>query len=438
MHVVMKTFHLLIILGLTAQLSLAQTPRDQTSRLVQRPNVLILLGDDMGVDMVSCYAEGSAPPCTPNIDGLAARGLLFRNAWTNPTCSPTRAQLLTGRYGFRTGIGQPVNNANQGLAFSETILPELLMGYSSSISGKWHLSGQGQGKNHPGKSGFGYHAGSMGNISDYFNWQKVVNGSESTSTTYATTDCADEALQAALTMPEPWLLYTAFQAPHAPHHVPPSGLCACPTTSNCDVAQNNSSPAVKAKAMTEAMDTEIGRLLQVIPPDTLVIFMGDNGTSAKVTEPPFKKMHAKGTLYEGGVNVPLIIAGAGTVQGECHALVSSTDLYATLGDLALVFSSAEDSVSLVPYLGGSDKPRRSTVFAEFFTPNGPGPWTTHTRAVRDERFKLIRSTGVPDEFYDLTNDPFEQADLYPSIGPGSPLWPHYHRLVAELVKLGVG
>jgi arylsulfatase A-like enzyme len=239
-------------------------------------------------------------------------------------------------------------------------------------------------------------------------------------------------------MPEPWLLYTAFQAPHIPHHVPPSALCACPTTSNCDLVNNSSSKAVKAKAMTEAMDTEIGRLLQVIPPDTLVIFMGDNGTGASVTEPPFDQTHAKGTLYEGGVNVPLIIAGAGTVQGECNALVSATDIFATLGDLALVLSAAEDSVSLVPYLRGSSEPQRNSVFAEFFIPNGPGPWTTHTRAVRDERFKLIRSTGVPDEFYDLKNDPFERADLYPSIGPGSPLWPHYHRLVAELVKLGVG
>jgi len=434
----MKFTTYLLLFGLTAPLSGAQTPRNETSPLLRRPNVLVILGDDMGVDMVSCYAEGGSPPCTPNIDALATRGLLFRNAWTNPTCSPTRAELLTGRYGFRTGIGQPVHNGNQGLALSETILPELLLGYSSSISGKWHLSGQGQGKDHPRTSGFGYHAGSMGNISDYFTWQKVINGSEFTSTTYATTDCADEAIQAALTMPEPWFLYTAFQAPHIPRHVPPKGLCACPVSSNCDVAQSNSPKPRLTKAMTEAMDTEIGRLLQSIPADTLVIFMGDNGTGASATQPPFDKTHAKGTLYEGGVNVPFIIAGAGTVQGECLALVCSTDLFATLGDLAAVPSAAEDSVSLVPYMQGSQQPRRSSVYAEYFTPNGPGPWTTHTRAVRNDRYKLIRSTAVPDEFYDLQNDPFEQIDLFPSIGPGSALWPHYHRLVAELVSLGVG
>jgi arylsulfatase A-like enzyme len=434
----MKILCLLLLACLTNQLCGAQTQRGQTPPLARRPNILILLADDLGVDMVSCYAEGSAPPCTPNIDGLAARGLLFRNAWTNPWCSPTRSQLLTGRYGFRTGIGQAVNNKNQGLPLSEFILPEFLTGYASSISGKWHLAGQGQGKNHPGKSGFGYHAGSMGNINDYFNWQKVINGNEFTSTVYATTDCADEAIQAVLAMPEPWFLYAAFHAPHKPLHVPPKGLCACPTSSNCDAAQSNSPKAVLAKAMTEAMDTEIGRLLQSIPADTLVIFMGDNGTGTLATEPPFDKTHAKGTLYEGGVNVPLIIAGAGTVQGECLALVSSTDLFATLGDLALVPSLAEDSVSLVPYMLGSQKPRRSSVYAEYFTPNGPGPWTTHTRAVRNDRYKLIRSTAVPDEFYDLQNDPFEQVDLYPSLGPGSPLWAQYHSLVAELVKLGVG
>ncbi len=433
----MRILTLALITYLAAPCSIAQSGRGHSAALVRRPNILIVLGDDMGVDMLTCYAEGSSPPCTPNIDSLASRGLLFRNAWTNPTCSPTRSELLTGRYGFRTGIGQPVTNGNQGLPLSEVLLPEFLTGYSSSITGKWHLAGQGQGKSHPGKSGFGYHAGSMGNLSDYNNWQKVVNGSESTSTTYATTDCADEAIQAALTMPQPWLLYAAFHAPHAPFHVPPKGLCSCPSSSNCDSANSTSSTAVKAKAMTEAMDSEIGRLLQVIPSDTLVVFMGDNGTGRAATEPPFDRERAKGTLYEGGINVPLIITGAGTVQGESHALVSSTDIFSTLGDLAGVPSLAQDSVSLVPYMVGSTEPQRSSVYAEYFTPNGPGPWTSHTRAVRDDRYKLIRATGAADELYDLQLDPFEQVDLFPGLIQGSPLWDRYHFLVGEFVKLGV-
>ena len=69
------------------------------------PDIVLILADDFGVDMVRAYGEGAAPPCTPNIDAMAARGMLFRNAWSSPVCSPARAAILTGRYGFRTGIG---------------------------------------------------------------------------------------------------------------------------------------------------------------------------------------------------------------------------------------------------------------------------------------------------------------------------------------------
>ena len=68
-------------------------------------NILIIIVDDLGVDAVGAYAEGAAPPPTPSLDALAARGVLFRNAWANPVCSATRALIMTGRYSFRTGIG---------------------------------------------------------------------------------------------------------------------------------------------------------------------------------------------------------------------------------------------------------------------------------------------------------------------------------------------
>ena len=99
-----------------------------------------------------------------------------------------------------------------------------------------------------------------------------------------------------------------------------------------------------------AMDTEVGRVLDHLPPNTIVFFIGDNGTETDATDAPFARRHAKGTLYEGGINVPLIVFGPGVERGECSALVSSTDLFATLAELAGVVSTAEDSVSLVPYL----------------------------------------------------------------------------------------
>jgi len=397
----------------------------------ERPNLVLIVADDLGVDLVGAYGEASAPPCTPNVDALAQAGLLFRNAWANPTCSPTRATLLTGRYGFRTGVGNPMG-AN--LALSERTLPELLDGYDSAAVGKWHLGGNDP--FHPQSSGFARYSGSLGGaLADYFDWLKTENGVQWQTTTYATTDAADEAIDALQSMQEPWFLYLAFNAPHEPFHAPPTSLCSC-----CANLGPNPSTVALGKAMVEAMDVEIGRVLSVvdaIDPDAYVVFVGDNGSPRQLTQLPFRRNHAKGTLYEGGVNVPLIVRGPGVAAGECAALVSCTDLFATLAELAGAESSAEDSVSMVPYFQGGIPSLRDTVYAESFSPNGGPPYQSHVRAVREARYKLIRASGAADELYDLVADPFEQVDLFPGLVPGTGAWDAYQDLAAELVALGV-
>ena len=402
-----------------------------------QPNIVVILADDFGVDLMSSYGEGAAPPCTPNLDALAASSLLFRNAWANPSCSPTRAALLTGRYGFRTGIGTP---GGVSLPFSETLIPELLesVGYSSACIGKWHL---GSGPMHPNTSGFGKYAGSLsGQLPDYDLWTKTVDGNSSTSSTYATTDTTDEAGLAMLTLPEPWFLYVNYNAPHTPIHVPAVGLCpagGC-ATSYCSGAGPGMTPAERIKAMCEAMDTEIGRLLAVldaVDPQAYVIFMGDNGTSNQGSELPFVGTKAKGTVYEGGVNVPFIVRGPGVTVTESQSLVSVTDLHATLAELAGVRSQANDSISIVPVLTNPGLTPRDTVYSETFSPNGSGPWTDHRRAVRDSRYKLIRRLGQADEFYDLLANPFETINLLPGLSANEQA--AYDDLVAELVALGV-
>lgn len=405
-----------------------------------RPNLVLIIADDFGVDLMGAYGEGSAPPCTPHIDGLAQEGLLFRNAWANPSCSPTRAALLTGRHGFRTGIGTP---GGVQLSFDETTLPELLgsVGYTSAAVGKWHL---GNGALHPNLTGFDRFAGSLGGVvASYTSWNKTVDGVTSPTTTYATTDTTDEAIAAALTLPEPFFLYVAYNAPHTPIHVPDDALCPdgpC-ALSWCDAVGPGpgSTPAQRVKAMVEAMDTEIGRLLEVlddVDPDAHVVFIGDNGTTSQASEPPFLGAQAKGTVYEGGVNVPFVVRGPGVASGESAALVSTVDLHATFAGLAGVASTGDDSVSLVPLLHAPRGAVRETVYAETFSPNGSGPWTTHLRAVRDERYKLIRRIGAPDEFYDLVASPFETVDLLPG-GLDPAQQAAYDALVAELVALGV-
>jgi arylsulfatase A-like enzyme len=100
----------------------------------ERENILILLIDDVGIDQIGLYGETATNPPTPNIDRLAARGVLFRNVWVYPWCSPTRAAILTGRYGFRTGIGRNTsrvpNYPTSALAFLAEPEPEVVSGLS--------------------------------------------------------------------------------------------------------------------------------------------------------------------------------------------------------------------------------------------------------------------------------------------------------------------
>jgi arylsulfatase B len=431
----------LLSLLVMAPFAVAQAPR--TPDLRETPNILLVVADDFGVDLMPAYGEGASLPCTPNLDALAASGLLFRNAWVTPTCSPGRAQLLTGRYGFRTGIGQPVHNNDPGLQHSELTLPERLAGFDSAALGKWHLSGN-LGPTHPNDSGFAYFAGSHANLSDYDNWTKLVNGQEFPSTTYATVDTANEAVAALLSLQEPWFLQVSFNAPHTPIHAPDAALCpaACPNSS-CANIDANSPQWRKARAMVSVLDDQLGRILtalDAVDPAAMVVFIGDNGTGGQATRPPFDSNHAKNTVYEGGVNVPLVLRGPGVVAGaECEALVSAVDLYATFAELAYMRSNAEDSVSLVPYFSNPTLSLRETVYTEAFSPNHQAslPFSNHERAIRNLRYKLIRRTGQPDELYNLELDTWEQTNLVPNLQPGTPEEGAYLALVAALADLGV-
>jgi len=329
--------------------------------------------------------------------------------------------------------------------------------YYSAAFGKWHLGvrsvfGPGQGLVHPLAAGFDSYQGSLYNPStppieytptsctgpyDYDNWVKTTNGIQACTQNYMTTDTVEDALAFLQAPPDPWFLYASFSAVHAPMH-DPTGLLP-----------PNATPRAKCKAMMEVLDAGIGEVLQAAAypnPNLYVIVVGDNGTEfwvgygAPNETGCFGTQHSKGTLYEGGVNVPLIIAGPGVVARETSVIVNTTDLYATVLDLAVVSSQAEDSRSLKGVMLGSDAPVRDFVFAEQFTPNGPllDP-TLHERAVCDGRYKLIRRTvdfTTSDELFDLQWDPCEDINLLP-VAEGSPEDLARLGLEAQLVALGV-
>ena len=514
----------LVMLDLVLALLAACAPasREEPPAKPKPDNVVVIVVDDIGVDLIGAYdayfrsigrAPGT-PASTPAIDQLlAAQGVLFVNAWSCPTCSPSRGQMLTGRHGFRTGIGtnikdlEKVPSSNPGLASSATLTPQLMRalgGYTSAAVGKWHIADMDQitldlrhPLGSPAGTWFDRYAGSLFNLSkpngstappSYFNWRKAyaselvpgvnpcgdarppcevaITGTDAAS--YATVDTADDALQLVATLPEPWFLHVAFNASHDPidHAIPadlPRASCGEyePSTGPC----TGGTPPLDKRCVTAALDAQIGRILCALDlRDTTVILVGDNGTDEAAILPPFDAERSKGSLYEGGVNVPFIVCSplidASRAGSVSTALVSTVDLFATLAEIAAGApgaSRAEDSVSLVPLLRGRVAAVRETLYSESFLPNfrpdaqtGAPPegyvCTRHFQALRTERFKLIRRWGLDDqtpkrpvyvdELFDLTQggppdtsvdpprptpDPYERNSLlHGELPAGSP------------------
>ena len=389
------------------------------------PNILLIIADDYGADSSSLYntnAAASLPP-TPNIVSLAQSGVLFRNAYANPVCSPTRACLITGRHGFRTGVGDVVMGAGSAtLSASEFTVAEAFaanpaLGYEVAAFGKWHLA---LGANSPATiGGWPHFAGSLqGAISSYTNWTKTVNGTSTTSTNYATTDLVNDAvtwIQSKGT--NRWFAWVAFNAPHTPLHKPPASLCPHYTSLSGTTADINNNPRKYFEAMTEAMDTEIGRLIATVNrTNTYIIFMGDNGTMGNVIQPPYPSTRGKDTLYEGGIHVPLIIAGPGVsvTNATNQTLVHAVDLFSTILDMAGINVATTipagvtiDSKSILPALTNNSSLTR-WVYAEKF---GTNTAAATGRTLRNSQFKLVRFDSGSEKLYDLLSDPYEGTNL---------------------------
>lgn len=450
-----------------------------------RPNIVVIVLDDTGTDFSGIYPEDltSTPqefPIAPSLEALAQQGVRFRNVWSAPLCSATRATMLTGRFGFRTGIG----GANPVLSLDETIIPEVLSDpshfggpspYAHVAVGKWHVTRW----HTPMTAGFGaFHGAFPGNFrltgtlqylaENYFDWTKTDEVVAGTTTTtkhygvYATTDNVNDAIawvkaREQVTV-DPWFVWLAFNAIHTPLQGPPAVLHSQPGVVERQVLPLDAPPETTrayALAMMEAMDREIGRFLAgdasrgwpgIDLSDTTVIVVGDNGSAYPLDEAINRS--AKGEVYEGGVNVPLVVAGsavASTARGAVSdGLVHTADVFATVLELAgidpLTVTSAKgeiDSRSLVPYLsepartafpcagGDPDEVRTCARWSMYtdgvFGINGAKDPKLHDVAIRTRRHKLIRRACENDahviEFYDLRAVPNEAIDRLTSGWP---------------------
>lgn len=377
-------------------------------------NILLIIADDFGLDASPCYSVGRDKPKMPNLQALCDAGLVFDNVWVNPSCSPTRATILTGRYGFRTGVLAAGDILPDTDSIQDLLTTGLPYAYPEALFGKWHLAGDARpDPNHPALFGIEHFAGFLkAAVPDYSNWELTEDAVQSQEHQYITSFLTDKAIDWVGQQRSPWFLWLAYNAPHAPYHLPPAGLYSRTGLSGtaADIAQH---PQGYYYAAAEALDAEMGRLLASMAPDvranTVVIFVGDNGTPPEVVQGPVTMARAKFTVYEGGVHVPLVVAGRGvtrTGQRE-DALINGADLFATIAQLAgAPDTTVHDGVSFRDALADANFGGRDHLYTEYKDADRGASW-----AARDARYKLLEFEGGRRELYDLSTDPWEQANL---------------------------
>ncbi|MFM9943792.1 MAG: sulfatase-like hydrolase/transferase [Bacteroidia bacterium] len=393
-------------------------------------NVILIIADDLGTDYCGFYEDHQDTAALPNIRRLLNKGVRFTNAMSNPVCSPTRAGILTGRYSFRTGVGDAVGGAGSGtIDTSEKTIPRLLKYHNPLINtanvGKWHLNLQTPAANLkiPNQMGYDYYEGNfLGALNSYTNWTKVTNGVSGTSANYATTETANDAIQWVKKLNDnPFFLWLAFNAPHTPLHLPPAGLHSYTSLSGT-TADINAQPKAYFKASLEALDHEIGRLLDSLTlygkmDSTDIIFIGDNGNGIRTSQNKITN-RAKGTLYQYGISVPFIISGPSVAnKGRISsALVNTHDLFPTIIELMrfanwssqIPTSKPVDGKSILPILKNKSNEIRPWAFTEIFKVI---PDSADGKAMRNLNYKLFHFDNGMEEFYNLSMDADESNNL---------------------------
>lgn len=394
-------------------------------------NVILIIADDIGTDYFSFYEDHQDTVFVTNIQSLLSKGIRFQNAMSNPVCSSTRSGILTGRYSFRTGVGNVVGGigGSGSLDTSEITIPRLLKIYNPNIVkaniGKWHLQQPSPPSNlfFPNVLGYDHFEGPfIGALPSYTNWTKCTNGVSSTVTNYATSENVDDAFNWVKTQnTKPFFLWLAFNAPHTPFHLPPLSLHSFTSLSGT-MQDINNNPKSYFKAMLQALDSEIGRLFDSLQSinrldSTDIIFIGDNGNTTRTAQIS-DTTRAKGTIYQYGVHVPFIISGPSVINPGrvSDALINTADIFATVLELfgysdwqsQIPSNKPVDSKSALPIIKNQSNQIRPWAFTEIFKVT---PDSDDGKAMRNKDYKLINFDNGQQEFYNLSIDPGETNDL---------------------------
>lgn len=374
-----------------------------------KPNILLIIADDMGLDATPGYSVGNIKPNMPNLQGLINNGIRFNNLWSNPVCTPTRGTILTGKYGFRTNVLKVDDDMPTSEISIHRHLDNTNSGYNHAVIGKWHLSSD---ASHPTNMGVGYYAGLLnGGVQSYTNWNFTENGITNSSNEYTTSKFTDLAINWVEQQNEPWFLWLAYNAPHTPFHLPPTELHSQGNLAE-DQASIDANPLPYYLAMIEAMDSEIGRLLNSMSTEerenTIVIFIGDNGTPGQVVQ-DYASQRAKGSIFQGGVNVPMIISGKNVTRINAveNALINTTDLFATISELAgNVNPEINDSKSFKDLLTDANSDIRNYAYTEIGNQTNGSDYT-----IRNSTHKYMLYDNGTERFYNLDNNAFENPNL---------------------------
>lgn len=461
-----------------------------------------------GLDHPGHGAIRGRPASTPNLDRLAREGIVFANTWAHPFCSPTRASILTG---LSAGKANVINYTDplspQHVSFVQRLRDEA--GYSTGLFGKWHLAGMpGAERSYPGmkpkQAGFEVFRGNMhAALKGFWDYDYMVQDEATAADTWRTERPPVKSLPGIAPTPyaavvkvadalewirererqqpqKPWFAWLAFNLSHATTVQQPSAM-AVPNADTLDEVSRREMQACGGqfgsnvtgecsgeallRAMTNSLDTVLGKLLAEldgIDRNTVVIYIGDNGTpmygrhnldfidNLYIT----RSGRGKGTAYESGARVPLVIRGPGIAPARISGeFTHAADLFPTILAIAGLTPPAEvpgveggapmrvDGVSLLPIVSGR-APRVRDADADFMLTESMNLMTNGTRQVgaRNGRYKVICTARVASEaceFYDLLEDPLEEYPLQKPARCGDagsarePAW-HYCRLADRI------
>jgi arylsulfatase A len=393
------------------------------SRNAQRPNVVLIMTDDVGYGDIGSY--GAPDIKTPHIDGLARDGVRMTDFYANgATCTPTRAGLISGRYQQRVGLERPlgvdaVADLERGLIPTGRSLPQLLKnsGYVTALVGKWHLGWKTEFS--PGAHGFDFFFGFKNGYIDFYHHTDgdgrpdlYENARSVQVTGYMTDLITDRSVQFIKNNAQrPFFIDVAYNAAHWPYQVPDKPSKARENSRHLGPLDDSTSTRADYIAMLERADHGVGVILKALDSlglrdNTIVIFTNDNGGEWLSRNAPL--FHSKASVWEGGIRVPTIVRWparipAGTVSDQVGITMDLTATILAAANAVVPDDTRLDGIDLMSVLEGRTPTIERTLF---WRVNG----VRQQRAVRSGDWKLMFD-GPRALLFNLRSDIGERTEL---------------------------